>query len=74
MIWERKYGDFLRKPPNFVPQIKSWYLGIFLISSFYKNESEVKRQLAAGVGTHDVAVHLQLSVLKAKHANWIVDN
>ena len=32
-----------------------------------------KLQLAAGVGTHDVAVHLRLSVLKAKHANWIVE-
>ena len=32
-----------------------------------------KLQLTAGVGTHDVAVHLRLSVLKAKHANWIVE-
>ena len=29
--------------------------------------------MAAGVGTHDVAVHLRLSVLKAKHADWIVE-
>ena len=40
-------------------------------SQYYS--SEVQRQLAAGVGTHDVAVHLRLSVLKAKHANWIVE-
>ena len=24
-----KVWDFFRKPPHFVPQIKSWYLGIF---------------------------------------------
>ena len=33
----------------------------------------LQRQLAAGVGTHYFAVHLRLSVLKAKHANWIVE-
>ena len=29
--------------------------------------------VAAGVGTRDAAVHLRLSVLKAKHANWIIE-
>ena len=32
-------------------------------SQYYS--SEVQRQLAAGIGTHDVAVHLRLSVLGA---------
>ena len=40
-------------------------------SQYYS--SEVQRQLAAGVGTHDVAVHLRLSVLKPNHANWIIE-
>ena len=40
MMWERKYGDFFQKPPNLVPQIKLWYLGIFFISLFYKNETQ----------------------------------
>ena len=43
-------------------------LGIFY-SQYYS--SEVQHQLAAGVGTHDAAVHLKLSALKAKHDNWI---
>ena len=34
---------------------------------------KVQLQLTAGVGTHDVADNLRLSVLKAKHANWIVE-
>ena len=40
-------------------------------SQYYS--SEVQRQLAAGVGTYDVAVQLRLSVLKPKHANWIIE-
>ena len=77
---------FFRKPLNFVPQIKSWYFGIFVhlfilqklnpvsVNKVAKNvvrqcysqyySSEVQRQLAAGVGIQDVAVHLILSVLK----------
>ena len=45
------------------------------VKKFYRQyySSEVQRQLAAGVGTHDVAVYCRLSVLKAKHAIWIVD-
>ena len=38
-------------------------------SQYVYYSSEIQRQLAAGVGTHDVAVHLKLSVLKAKQAN-----
>ena len=37
MRGERIYGDFFKKPPNFVPQIKSWY---FFISLFYENETQ----------------------------------
>ena len=44
MMWERKYEDFFQKPPNFVPQIKSWYLGIFFVSLFYKNETQYLRK------------------------------
>ena len=25
IMGERKYGDFIQKSPNFVPQIKMWY-------------------------------------------------
>ena len=32
----------------------------------------IQRQVAAGVGTHDV-VHLRLSVLKEEHANYIIE-
>ena len=61
---------------------------VFFFSLFYKNKaaknvvgkcdnqyysSEVQHQLAAGVGTHDVAVHLRLSVLKANYLNLIVE-
>ena len=56
-----------RVPKNVVRQCYSHYYG----APYYS--SEVQRQLAAGVGTHDVAVHLRLSVLKAKQANWIVE-
>ena len=45
--------------------IRKWY------SQYYSNE--VQRQLAACLGTHYFAVHLRLSALKAKYANWIVE-
>ena len=37
-------GDFSRKPPNFVLQIESWYLGIFFISLFYQMKPCVSKQ------------------------------
>ena len=62
VIWERKYGDFFRKPPNFVPQLNHVICGFFFISYFTKMKpvsvnnaaknvvrkcySEVQRQLA----------------------------
>ena len=41
-MWERKYGDFFSpKTAKFrTPIIKSWYLGIFVISLFYKNKTQ----------------------------------
>ena len=35
--------------------------------------SEVQRQPTTGVGAHAIAVDLRLSVLKTKHADWVVE-
>ena len=40
-------------------------------SEYYR--SEVQRQLTAGAEPHDVIVDLRLSVLKVRHAKWIVE-
>ena len=40
-------------------------------SKYYR--SEVQRQLTAGAEPHDASVDLRLSVLKDKHARWIVE-
>lgn len=40
-------------------------------SEYYSGE--VQRQLTTGVAAHYVAVDLRLSVLKVKHASWIVE-
>ena len=82
MIWERKYGDFFPKTARFrTPSFYFTKWNAVSLKKAAKNvvrkcysqcySSEVQRQLAAGVGTHDVAVHLRLFVLKAKH--WIVE-
>ena len=40
-------------------------------SSYYT--SEVHRQLQAGIAPHDIKVDLRISLLKPKHAVWVVD-
>ena len=36
------------------------------------NSQEVQRQLTQGVPAHEVKVDVRLSILKPKHADWIV--
>ena len=41
-------------------------------TNFIKRDSNII-QLAAGVSAHEVTVDLKVSVLKPKHADWIVE-
>ena len=42
-------------------------------SQRYSSEVQLQRQLAAGVGTNDVAVHLRLSALKGESTGCELD-